>query len=115
MQALGKDVHNEPLLDTSDDVLDGDDVLNLPVVGDFFRERSSRIPQARRGVNVSEEHVDQFVQPLITFNAPSRFYYAFGRPITTTPEMANNKAECEEVYQEVRGWDLGVPRGVRVG
>jgi len=89
--------------DCFNQVLDGDDVLNLPVVGDFFRERSSRIPQARRGVNVSEEHVDQFVQPLITFNAPSRFYYAFGRPITTTPEMANNKAECEEVYQEVRG------------
>jgi len=58
--------------------------------------------QARRGVNVSEEHVDKFVQPLITFNAPSRFYFRFGRPIETTPDMANDKAVCEKVYQEVR-------------
>jgi len=58
-------------------------------------------PQARRGVSVSEEHVDAFVQPLITLNPPSRFYFHFGRPIVTTPEMADDKALCEEVYQEV--------------
>ena len=52
-------------------------------------------------MNVSKEHVDIFAQPLITFNTPSRFYYAFGRPIQTTPDMANDKAKCEEVYAEV--------------
>lgn len=34
-------------------VLDGDEVLDLPVVGDFFRERMANIPQVRVGTGAA--------------------------------------------------------------
>lgn len=80
-------------------VLDGKELASLPVVGDLITRRN--IPQARRGVSTAEGLEDTFVQPLITFNPPSRFYFLFGQPIATTPELASDRAACEEVYRQV--------------
>lgn len=70
------------------------------------RQRSGSIPQARRGVSSSEElPEDLFLSPIIapSPSGPARFYFAFGRPIPTTPDMARDKAACDAVYGEVRG------------
>lgn len=70
----------------------------------FHRARQQQnIPQARRGVNASDMHEDLFISPLITLNAPARFYFAFGKPITTTPDMASDRAACDAVYADVKG------------
>lgn len=60
------------------------------------------IPQARKGVNVispeeAERLEETFVPPLITFNAPSRFYFVFRKPIETRPSMS--REECEDLYR----------------
>jgi hypothetical protein len=51
---------------------------------------------------VSEEHVDTFVPPLLGFNPPDRYYYKFGRPIFTSPEMVDDDQKCDELYAQVR-------------
>ena len=53
-------------------------------------------------MSVSEEHVDTFVPPFIAFNLPDRFYYKFGRPIYTSPDMVDDDQKCDELYAQVR-------------
>jgi hypothetical protein len=45
---------------------------------------------------------ETFLPGLVTFNAPSRFYFVFQRPIQTTPEMASSKSECDQLYVHVK-------------
>lgn len=84
-------------------VLDGKELLQLPVIGDILRRQQQHMPQARKGVNTLEEekHKELFVQPLITLNAPQRYYYKFGTPISTSPDMARNKDACARIYSQV--------------
>lgn len=56
-------------------------------------------------MNSSAEHEDLFLSPFIApnINGPARFYFAFGKPIQTHPDMGKDKAACDAVYGEVKG------------
>eukprot|EP00197_Chlamydomonas_leiostraca_P012444 CAMPEP_0202879844 /NCGR_PEP_ID=MMETSP1391-20130828/34179_1 /ASSEMBLY_ACC=CAM_ASM_000867 /TAXON_ID=1034604 /ORGANISM="Chlamydomonas leiostraca, Strain SAG 11-49" /LENGTH=171 /DNA_ID=CAMNT_0049562249 /DNA_START=62 /DNA_END=574 /DNA_ORIENTATION=- len=86
-------------------VLDGRDLAALPIIGESIRKRASAVPQARRGVSASTspDLEESFIQPLITLNAPQRFYFVFRAPITTTPDMAGDRAACDALYARVKG------------
>ena len=70
---------------------------------DAERQRA-RIPAARVGVNAVEEvaDVDAFGLPLIAPAVPRRFYFLFGRPIETAPELAADRAACQALYGDVK-------------
>ncbi len=66
--------------------------------------------QARRGVSQSEDVEESFIPPLIAPKPPARFYFVFAAPITTTPDMAADRAACDALYRRVKGeveWGLG--------
>ncbi len=79
-------------------VLDSQELLRAPLLGDWLRSQ----PQFANAPAVRAGQADNFVPPLITFNAPRRFYYHFGNPIETTPELADDKAASEELYARVK-------------
>ncbi|GAX78319.1 hypothetical protein CEUSTIGMA_g5761.t1 [Chlamydomonas eustigma] len=93
-------------------VTDSSDMLRTPILGDLIRRRfasgegrSRR--QARNGVNKIDDPdeammFETFLPGLVTFNAPSRFYFVCRRPIQTTPAMASNKSRCDEMYSHVK-------------
>ena len=46
-------------------VLDGQDVVNLPVIGNLVKEQAKRIPSARQGTAAKDGIADDlFVQPV---------------------------------------------------
>ena len=74
-------------------VLDSDELLNTPAVGDFFRERIDALPSL-----VAD---DKFVPPFGTLT-PRRHYFAFGKPISTVELRADDRESCASVYAELR-------------
>ncbi len=51
-------------------------MLEVPLLGQWMRQQSAVMngrDQARRGVNVTEELVDNFVVPLIAPKVPARY------------------------------------------
>lgn len=34
---------------------------------------------------------------------PRRYYFLFGAPIETSPELAQDREACQQLYQEVKG------------
>ena len=75
-------------------ILDADELLALPVVGDRLRESAKSAPVGRAG--------ERFVGPLSVPTLPDRFYFCFGRPIETDAVDASDAAACEELYSEVQ-------------
>lgn len=43
-------------------LLDSQELLNLPIVGDYYKEQKDKLPRARRGVNETEDVEEHFVQ-----------------------------------------------------
>lgn len=77
-------------------VLDSDELLGLPVVGDWFRERIRNLP------SLVED--DVFVPPVPAprLQGPRRNYFLFGEPIPTAGIDHKDRAGCTEVYSKLR-------------
>jgi pimeloyl-ACP methyl ester carboxylesterase/1-acyl-sn-glycerol-3-phosphate acyltransferase len=85
-------------------LLDSDEMKNSPFFGDRLRKQEANMPQARRGLAADkfgeeESFISPFVAPKVP---PNRLYFVFQRPITTSPEDANDRKKCDAVYKEVK-------------
>ncbi|KAG2431972.1 hypothetical protein HYH02_013188 [Chlamydomonas schloesseri] len=84
-------------------VLDSDDIRNSPLWSERAREQAAAAPRARVGVAAEAGLDETFIPPLIAPAVPSRWYFLFGRPVATTPDMYRDRAACDQVYAEVKG------------
>jgi len=77
-------------------VANADELLELPVVGEWLRGRLQDIPTVRK------ENREEFMAPLVVPKSPERFYFLFGRPVQLSPEDARDREEMAEVYRGVK-------------
>ncbi|CAN0483601.1 unnamed protein product, partial [Ectocarpus sp. 12 AP-2014] len=82
--------------DSLEMVLDGDELLDLPIIGNRLRKSSAAAPSAR---GIPKE---QFVSPLVLPKLPSRVYVRFGEAITLEGLDKNDKEACQEAYETVK-------------
>lgn len=89
-------------------LLDGQDLAQLPIIGDAVRMQqqraSARIPAARRGVNATMDAGNESFtqQALLAPLPPPRHYFVFRKPISTSPDMAADRAGCQDLYQHIK-------------
>ncbi|GLC75720.1 hypothetical protein PLESTF_001677300 [Pleodorina starrii] len=83
-------------------LMDSDDIRRSPLWGARAREQAASVPRARIGVAADDAPDETFIPPLIAPAVPSRFYFLFGRPVVTSPDMYRDRAACDEVYRQVR-------------
>ncbi|CAM9762041.1 unnamed protein product [Ectocarpus sp. 4 AP-2014] len=83
--------------DSLEMVLDGDELLDLPIIGDRLRKSSAAAPSARGGSSK-----EQFVSPLVLPKLPSRVYVRFGEAITLEGLDKGDKEACQEAYETVK-------------
>uniref|UniRef100_A0A7S1HX58 Acyltransferase n=1 Tax=Eutreptiella gymnastica TaxID=73025 RepID=A0A7S1HX58_9EUGL len=95
LSAIGADDGLEMLLDSND-------LLNLPVIGEQVRRRAEGIPTARAAANVPGMGIEQFISPVVVpkLTESRRYYFLFGAPIYTDCDM--DRERCAAVYQEVQ-------------
>ena len=75
-------------------LLDADELLALPVLGERIAEGAKRTPVGRKG--------ERFVSPIAVPKVPGRFYFLFGSPISTAGVDPTDKEACAALYQQVR-------------
>merc|ERR1711871_1150045 len=77
-------------------VASAEELLELPVVGDWLQERLRDIPTVRK------ETREELMAPLVVPKSPERFYFLFGRPVELSPADADDREEMAEVYDGVK-------------
>jgi len=75
-------------------ILDADELLALPVLGDRVAEAAKAAPEGRPG--------ERFVAPVSAPKVPERFYFLFGRPIATGAVDPRDKAACSALYAAIQ-------------
>jgi|EP00670_Eutreptiella_braarudii_P002791 pimeloyl-ACP methyl ester carboxylesterase/1-acyl-sn-glycerol-3-phosphate acyltransferase len=82
-------------------LLDSNDILNLPVLGDLARQRLENIPSARQTID-SGMGAENFIAPVVLPKVTEipRWYFMFGQPIYTDCNM--DRERCAEIYQEAK-------------
>ena len=82
--------------------LDSEELLAMPAVGNFFKQRIEALPSLVPG--------DVFVPPF-GYISPARHYFLFGLPIDLRGVDPNDRETCARLYAEVRGAvDAGITR-----
>lgn len=77
-------------------LLDSEEVLSLPFVGDELRRQSDEMPDARRRSAGIEAPREQFVSPVGLPKPPERLYFLLGRPFDTKEINASDREACEQ-------------------
>ena len=95
------------MADSVNILLDRDQILSLPVLGDRARAFSNNVTAARFDMTKEDE---MFLAPIVAPGLPSRNYFLFGKPISTRHLDPNDKAGCDLLYMNVqaemkRGFD----------
>ena len=80
--------------DAFDMLLDADELLKLPFLGERVAEGARRAPVGRPG--------ERFVSPVSLPKLPGRYYFLFGRPIPTAELDATDREACAAVYASVQ-------------
>ena len=75
-------------------LLDTDELLALPVLGDKVRQSAASAPVGRPG--------EVFVSPVSLPKLPGRYYFLFGEPIPTGGVDAADREACAALYTKVR-------------
>jgi len=75
-------------------LLDADELLSLPVLGQRVAQSAARTPVGRPG--------ERFVAPVSVPRVPGRYYFLFGAPIETRGVDPTDKAACAALYASVR-------------
>jgi hypothetical protein len=90
------------IADSVNMLLDAEEILNIPVIGDRIRRNSKNAPNARPGVE------DQFVAPLIFPKMPpSRVYFLFHEAYDTAGINVYDKKACRELYTTIKNKVIG--------
>ena len=75
-------------------LLDADELLSLPVLGQRVAQSAALTPVGRPG--------ERFVAPVSVPRVPGRYYFLFGAPIETRGVDPSDKAACAALYASVR-------------
>lgn len=75
-------------------LLDADELLALPLIGERVAEAAKRTPVGRPG--------ERFVSPVSVPTVPGRYYFLFGAPIDTRGVSPSDKEACAALYGSVR-------------
>ena len=70
------------------------EILDFPVVGDFFKQSMENVRTVREG--------ETLVFPLTAPKGINRLYFKFGQPIEVSKEIVDDKESCEAVYLETK-------------
>lgn len=84
-------------------VLDYDDVMKIPVLNDYLREKNKEGIRLRTGMEGEVANQD-FYFPGLLPKVPGRFYYLFGKPIKTKGReiLLKNRENAKELYTEIK-------------
>ncbi|KAG6544924.1 hypothetical protein Mapa_013616 [Marchantia paleacea] len=85
-------------------VLDQEELLRVPFLGDYLRKSASAFPAAR--INATGEVANEtFVFPLAYPKIPPRMYFLFQQPIPTEgmADSINDKEAMNDLYLKVKG------------
>ena len=75
-------------------LLDADELLQLPYVGQRVAEGAKKTPVGRPG--------ERFVSPVSLPKLPGRYYFLFGSPIDSSSVDPTDKEACAALYAAVR-------------
>eukprot|EP00966_Prymnesium_polylepis_P130994 3029743-Prymnesium_polylepis.1 len=75
-------------------VLDADEALALPFLGERIRKGAEGTPVGRPG--------ERFVSPISVPKPPGRYYFLFGAPIPTAGVDPADKQQCADLYASVQ-------------
>lgn len=85
--------------DSSTILLDSEEMLNLPYLGDRLKNFSESTISARFDQSSSDE---RFVPPILAPGVPARHYFVFGKPFDTSTVDHNDRAACANLYGNVK-------------
>eukprot|EP00820_Chromera_velia_P023585 Cvel_8794.t2-p1 / transcript=Cvel_8794.t2 / gene=Cvel_8794 / organism=Chromera_velia_CCMP2878 / gene_product=Acyltransferase-like protein At1g54570,, putative / transcript_product=Acyltransferase-like protein At1g54570,, putative / location=Cvel_scaffold492:63039-63887(-) / protein_length=283 / sequence_SO=supercontig / SO=protein_coding / is_pseudo=false len=103
-------------------LLDTEELLKVPILGDRLRENAMKLPKVREfagaqgramegggsrmnsnGEIETEEDLDQMLVAPVGFpKPPDRFYFLFGRPLDCRQIDPNNREQCAAAYRDLR-------------
>jgi hypothetical protein len=87
------------MADSLNIILDRDEIISLPVLGERARKFANNITAARFDMANEDE---LFLPPIVAPGLPSRNYFLFGKPISTAQLDPKDKKECETLYKTVQ-------------
>ena len=87
------------MADSFNFLLDSDEVLNLPIIGQRAKDSARNVTAARFDVSNEDELM---VAPLVTPSLPSRNYFIFGKPVSTHGIDPKDKELCKEAYLNIQ-------------
>ncbi|PIA61632.1 hypothetical protein AQUCO_00300864v1 [Aquilegia coerulea] len=84
-------------------VLDYDDVMKIPILSDFIKDKNQDFMRLRGDAKGEVANQDVYI-PGILPKVPGRFYYLFGKPIETKgrKELLKNKESANELYTQIK-------------
>lgn len=85
------------IADSVEMIVDGKEILDLPLFGDRAKRASKKAPNARAGVE------DEFIAPLVVPKlTPSRCYFLFHETVDTKNIDIYDKKECASMYNQIK-------------
>jgi len=84
------------MADSVEMVLDKDDIIKLPIIGEEVLNNVNVMKQARANGN------ETFLAPVVVPKLPSRNYFLFHKPYNTQDLNMYDKARCREVYTQIK-------------
>lgn len=89
--------------DIAELVLDHDDLMRIPVVNDYIRERT-RDTVKIRDESSGEVANQQLFPPGLLPKVPGRFYYLFGKPMKTEgrEDLLKDKEKANQLYLQIK-------------
>jgi hypothetical protein len=95
------------MADSLNILLDPSEIANLPILGKRAREFANNVTAARFDAANEDEN---FLPPIVAPGLPSRNYFVFGQPISTSALDPKDKVACEALYTSVQ---VEMKRGFR--
>ncbi|KAF5186443.1 Acyltransferase-like protein [Thalictrum thalictroides] len=84
-------------------VLDYDDIMKIPIVSDFIKDKNQDVMRLRGDAKGEIAKQDLYI-PGILPKVPGRFYYLFGKPVETKgrKELLKDKESANELYTQIK-------------
>lgn len=87
------------MADSLNILLDPSEIANLPLLGERARQFANNVTAARFDMKNEEEN---FLPPVVAPGLPSRNYFLFGQPISTSTLDPKDKVACQALYTSVQ-------------
>jgi 1-acyl-sn-glycerol-3-phosphate acyltransferase len=97
--------------DSFDVVLDGEELLNIPLLGPFIRARAKQIGirsdivrawRSPRSSQPSDEAIADLIIPLLRPRPPLRQYFQFFEPIYPDASLVDDRERAQLLYESIR-------------